>query len=363
MTIGAQDLVVSDLRPLSFYAREVRPQLPAEAFQPVRNRIAFLVVHLALIATGIFAVAHSWGGRWMLPVWSILIGHSFAGAAFVGHETLHGAVVRGATARNVLGWFSFLSFALSPRLWVAWHNKTHHHHTMEESKDPDAYPTLREYEGSLATRVADRLSFGRGRFIGSLFTLFLGFTGQSTQMMWRWSKKYGLLDRHERRMAILETVLGWAVWIAVAVWLGPAKFVFAYLIPLMIGNAIVIGYILTNHSLSPYTAVNDPLVNTLTVTVPRPFAWLHLQFGLHVEHHLFPSMSSHYAPAVRAQLQARWPERYQSMTLAAALWRLFRTPRVYLDEVTLYDPADGFVAPTLQPGPGADAGAGLKDAA
>jgi fatty acid desaturase len=108
-------------------------------------------------------------------------------------------------------------------------------------------------------------------------------------------------------------------------------------------------YILTNHSLSPLTDVNDPLLNSLSVTAPRFVEILHLNFGYHVEHHIFPSMSSRHAPALRRTLRLRYPHRYQSMTLGRALLCLFRTPRVYKDSVTLLDPRSGFEAATLQP--------------
>jgi len=232
---------------------------------------------------------------------------------------------------------------------MAWHNKTHHGNTRSEVDDPDAYPTLDAYHASRATRVADYLSFGARRPQGFL-TLFLGFTGQSSQMLWRWTRRPANMAPAERRLAILETLLGFAFWGAVAFLVGPLHFVFAFVLPLLVGNAIVIGYILTNHSLSPLTDVNDPLVNSLTVTVPRFIDKLHLNFGLHVEHHLFPSMSSAYAPLVRAELQARWPERYQSMSLGAALWQLYRTPRVYVTKTRLVDPRTGLEAPTLMPG-------------
>ena len=97
------------------------------------------------------------------------------------------------------------------------------------------------------------------------------------------------------------------------------------------------------------TAVNDPLVNSLSVTVPRVFAKLHLNFGLHVEHHLFPSMSSHYAPLVRDELMRRWPERYQSLPMHRAMAQLGRTPRVYGSDVTLHDPIHGVEASTILP--------------
>jgi fatty acid desaturase len=165
-----------------------------------------------------------------------------------------------------------------------------------------------------------------------------------------WGNGRAYLGR-ERTLAIVERVAMAALWTALGLLIGGGAFVFAFVIPLLIGNAIVMGYILTNHSLSPLTDVNDPLLNSLSVTAPRLVEILHLDFGLHVEHHLFPAMSSKYAPLVRNELLARWPERYQSMPLFQALWLLMRTPRIYLDAVTLVEPRDGRSFSTLIPAP------------
>ena len=339
-----------NLRTLSSYAREVRPSLPADAFSPVRSRLAWLALHVGIIAAGIVAIGLGWGGWWAAPFIGLVIGHSFAGAAFVGHETMHGAVVRGRRARSLVGWICFAPFALSPRLWVAWHNKTHHAHTMDEANDPDCYPSLATYHRSAGARFADRVAFGHRRPLGFL-TLMFGFTGQSSQMLWNWSRSTSAMSPRERRLAIFEALAGWAVWLAVLALVGPAHFVFAFMLPLVVGNAIVISYILTNHSLSPMTEVNDPLVNSLSVTLPRVFMTLHLNFGLHVEHHLFPSMSSHYAPLVRDELVRRWPERYQSLPLFTALAQLARTPRIYATQTLLHDPLHGDEAVTILPRP------------
>ena len=109
------------------------------------------------------------------------------------------------------------------------------------------------------------------------------------------------------------------------------------------------GFILTNHSLNPMTTQNDPLLNSLSVTLPRLFEWLTLRFGYHVEHHIFPSMSSRHAPQVRALLRRRWPGRYQAMSLPRALLMLHRTPRVYKAHDTLVDPQTNRVCRALSP--------------
>jgi fatty acid desaturase len=327
----------------------VKPALPSHAFSAVPSRLAWLALHVLVIAAGILALHQGWGGWLAAPVIGLIIGHSMAGCAFVGHETMHGAVLRARLPRYLVGWLCFLPFTMSPRLWVAWHNKVHHGHTMEDGIDPDSYPTLTSYRRSLATRVADYLSLGSGRWFGFV-TLLIGFTGQSTQMLWRWAPKSGAVSRREWIFAVLETIAGIAVWTAVGFALGPLKFLFAFVLPLMVANLVVISYILTNHSLSPLTDVNDPLVNSLSVSTPRIVSMLHLNFGLHVEHHLFPSMSSAYAPLVRDELKRRWPERYQSLPLFTALRRLAVTPRVYATATRLHDPLSGKEADTLLPG-------------
>jgi len=73
-----------------------------------------------------------------------------------------------------------------------------------------------------------------------------------------------------------------------------------------------------------------------------------LQFGYHVEHHLFPAMSSRHARSVRELLRRHWPLRYQSRPLRTALARL-HTTAVYKDASTLVDPCTGREYQTLMP--------------
>ncbi len=327
-------------------AREVRSALQPGAFAPARSRLLWLPVHLALIALATLALARHWlpGPFW--PALSALIGMSFAGLTFLGHETLHGAVVRNKALRRLVGWLGFLPFVVSPRLWEAWHNRVHHGNTNRAGADPDAYPTLEEYQQSRAVRVAtDYASPGAGRLRGIL-SLLIGFSVQSGHMLLV-ARKRGFLSSKEWRFALLESALGVSVWCALAGALGLVPFLFAFALPLLVANAIVMGFILTNHSLSPLTATNDPLANSLTVTTPRFVQWLTLGFGFHVEHHLFPAMSARFAPRVRAVLKARFAQRYQSMSLLRATLALHMRGRVYKRPNRLFDPRSGREWPAL----------------
>jgi fatty acid desaturase len=336
------------LVPHSTYGRDLRPVLPEAAFQPATSRLVLVPAHLAVIAVAIVTVALGWLPLWLAPLVSIAIGISFASLTFVAHEAMHGGIVRNRLARRIVGWIGFLPFTLSPRLWAAWHDRVHHANA-NLPDDPDMYPTLAEYRSSRLIRfITNAFSLGGRRWRGGL-SLALGFSVQSAHQLVM-ARKRGFLRRSEFGLALVETLAGVGVWITVATLVGFVPFLFVYVLPLVVANVIVMSFILTNHGLSPRVDVNDPLVSGLSVTAPRWVEWITLQFGYHVEHHLFPAMSSRHARRVREQLRLRWPQRYQSMPLRAALRALHRTSRIYKDAVTLVDPRTGREYPTLQPG-------------
>lgn len=336
-------------RSLAAYTRAIRPHLPPGVFAPARSRLLWLPVHLSVIVGLTWLLTQRAVPWYAAPSLSLLIGGSFAGITFLGHETLHGAVVRQPQLRRLVGWLGFLPFVISPRLWVAWHNHVHHGNTNHDTRDPDAYPTLALYRRSLAVRVATSLAPGLSRVQG-LFTPFVGFSIQSLHMLFA-ARHRSYLSPKQHWLALLETGAGIAVWATLGWLIGPVPFLFAFGLPLLVANAIVMGFILTNHSLSPLTDTNDPLANSLTVTTPRLFTWLTLGFGFHVEHHLFPAMSSRHAPKVQAVLREQWPADYQAMPLLDATIALHTTPRVYKDANTLIDPKSGREQPALSPKP------------
>jgi fatty acid desaturase len=336
--------------PVSYYAALVRPELPGQSFAPARSRVTWLLLHIAVATVGTLAISRAWGGWPVRLLLSLIIAHSYATMALVAHEAMHGSILRGAFARHCVGWLGFLPLLISPTHWVAWHNKAHHGNTMRAGVDPDAFPTLEEYKSSALVRFGDHLIIGAGRLRG-LFGLAVGFTVQSFSVLFLFALQRGYMSRKAFAISLAEILAQVAFWIAVGLVLGPSALVFAFVVPFAIANAIVMSYIMTNHSLSPLTEINDPLLNSLSVTVPRFLEVLHLGFGMHVEHHIFPAMSPRHAPYLRKVLESRFPGRYQSMPLARAWMRVFRTPHVYKNATTLIDPLTGREWPTLAPSP------------
>ncbi len=326
--------------------------MPKSVFEPAQSRLLWIPVHVGLIAAGMSLIAAG------LPLWgkiplSLVIGFSFAGLAFVAHEALHGAICRRRKVRKLVGFVGFLPFCISPRLWIAWHNRVHHGSTNHLGRDPDAMASLDEYRSSLMVRVITGLQ----RRSRGILTLLVGFSVQSTHVLFVARKRRYLNARHHRA-AIFETLLGWTFWLVLGAFGGLAFFLWSFVLPLLVANTIVMAHILTNHSLCPTDETNDPLKSSLTVTVPRWFSWLTLGFGYHVEHHLLPAMSHRHGPLVSQWLRENYPRDYRRMPLLSALSRVCRSPRIYRDTNTLVDPRTG---ETVAVGPSEVAGGGRDE--
>jgi fatty acid desaturase len=336
--------------PPSYYVHQLKHELVGTLSTPVASRLWWLPVHAFVIVIGTIAVARGWL-PWPLTVaTSLLIGCAFAGLMFLGHETMHGAVLHGRwrRAKSLVGFLCFAPLALSPHLWSRWHNRMHHGNSNHVDVDPDMYPSLDRYRTSRAVRFAtDNFALGGRRWRGVL-SLLIGFSVQSVHMLFA-ARTLLRMSKRDHLRAILETLFSVAGWIAVATAIGAGPFLLAFVLPVVVANVVMMAFILTNHGLSPATEDNDPLLGALSVTTPRWLEWLTLDFGYHVEHHLFPATSGRHLREVRDALVKAWPQRYQTMPLGSALARLFGTGRVYEGQSTLVDPRSGGAWPTLAP--------------
>lgn len=334
-----------DLMHLRVYTKELKRRLPKEYFEPVPTRALWIIPHVAIVVLGITTIALWAPSIWVKLACTLLIGHSFASLGFLAHEILHGAVVKNARLRDFLGGICFLQFNLGAKLWRKWHNVEHHGHTQHDHDDPDAMGTLE----SLRERPALRSFYRIAPWLRSLFT-FISFTfwfSLHNFIMWR--RFLPEFKKSERPAVIAQFVLPVLLWTSLLVILGPVNWIFAYLIPVLMANFIVMSYIATNHLLNPLTQVNDPLANSLTVRVPKLVDMLHFNFSLHTEHHIFPNMNPKYMPKVREMILQLWPDRYNEMPHWKALRALWKTPRLYRDhqESPLVDPVRNYTFATV----------------
>jgi channel protein (hemolysin III family) len=334
---------MNELQHLGLYARELKKRLPRDVFEPVPARLLWALPHLTILVLGVLAIlGTTWPLIAKLPI-SVLMGLSIGSLGFLAHEVLHGSVVKTAWLRDLIGGVLFSPFGLSPRLWRRWHNVEHHGHTQHPDLDPDAFDTLESYDGHIGVRFLGKLP-PRVRSFLYFYSFTFWFSLHSLLILKSFRSK---LAPRDRRVAYAQTITPYLVWLALLLVVGVGPFMLLFVLPVMVGNFLVIAYIATNHGLNPMTETNDPLVNSLSVRNPRWLDVLHLNFSHHVEHHVLPSVNPVHAPKVRAVLKELYPDRYRELPWGVALAELWRLPRWYgADRVSFVDP-EGRVYPTL----------------
>jgi fatty acid desaturase len=321
----------------------IRADLPRDTFDRQPQRALWFVPLVATTVGGIVVLLTVQPAWWVSLMIALVVGESFAATGFLAHETMHGAVVRSTKLQNLLGYVAFMPFLVSPTLWRVWHNQIHHAKTNAGNADPDSFGTLARYKRMPSTRYVARLAPGSRRWPSAFFFAYW-FTFHAQVVLWIQAKYLRTFARLDRRRAILESILAAVAWlvvgavtVSVAGW---ASLLYVMVIPCIVGNAVVMGYIATNHFMRPQTKENNPLENSMSVTTLSVVDHLHFNFSHHVEHHMFPRMSAKHAPRVRAWLIEHVGDRYVSPSHAKALAYLYKTPRVYLDSHTLVDPDD-----------------------
>jgi fatty acid desaturase len=331
------------------YARDLRPHLPPRVFARAPARLLWLPAHLGIIVALAIYVVHAAPPWYVAVACALVAGHSWGCLAFLAHEAMHHALVRSQRLEKLVGYVGFAPYCLSPTLWSAWHNQAHHGNTGKPVADPDGYGTLGFWRRSAVVRALETIAPGSGYARSAIF-LFVWFSVHSLLVLVYHSRRNDYYARIPRRAVYAESGAMLACWVGVLAVVGPHAFVFIYVLPLLVANALVMSYIATNHFLNPLTEVNDPLANTLSVTGPRWLEQLHLQFGYHVEHHLFPTVSGRHARTIRDALVRRYGERYLRMAHLRALRLLYARPKLHDGHDTLVDPRSGATFHALAPG-------------
>ncbi|MBW4670841.1 MAG: fatty acid desaturase [Cyanomargarita calcarea GSE-NOS-MK-12-04C] len=334
------------------YAKRLRPLLPDEAFIPDPNKLVVLLINVAILILGWGIASHldRWSTYllWLYLPLAVVMGNSVIVLLFSSHELMHGSAIRNS---RLIYTFSFIGLAIlwmSPTLWKAVHNREHHNKT-NSLDDPD-----RNYLSSqpktwgkwiqnlfVPSAEVNPITFTVGMATAWLVHNFRNLT--SVLLFNSKSVNYVpaafTISNKERRRIAGEYIVIFAIHFSILAYLefNLLKIVFAYLIPIGIGYAGSMFYIYTNHMICQMTSVNDPLINSLSVRVPKIFDLLHLNFSYHTEHHIFPGMNSNYYPLVQELLKEYYPERMNLLDVKDAWHLLMRTPRHYQDENNFTD--------------------------
>ena len=333
----------------------LKATLPEAALRPTPARALLALPLLLLIVGGSWAIV-SVDHVLLKLILALGVGSTYASLVHLGHETAHGAVFRSRRLQDLLLWPCFAIYCVSPYLWRHWHNAGHHGHTNEPDRDPDSPGTTEAFqETSALGRGFVLCSPGSSRILGWVL-LGCAFTLHAQDVLWRRSQMMPGLKHLSRVRAAVGTVLLAVSWCTLGFVLGIPDALFVIVIPMYVANAAVMLYIITNHWISPLASGSDILRTTLSLRSLPVLDLIYLNFSHHVEHHLFPSISSRYYPLVRKALRAEEPERFQIMSHAKVLRILFKSPRLYADAHTLSDTRGNYDLQRLR-GPEQSAGA------
>lgn len=338
-----------ELKSLGEYNREVSKELPKAMFKKEPMRLKYAVLFTSLIV-GIFYAVTTLELTWYfkLPL-AIFMGVLLGGNTFLAHELLHGAILKSKKWQNFIGFFGFAPFLISPTYWRFWHNNLHHGNTQLLYKDPDAFPTRMVWKKSKYMRFVFPLSPGSG-YIRSYFYFFYWFSFQAflNQSYMRFGNKmWAKMDHKKVTLEFAATLVVMLCYVGFVASTGIENWLWLVIIPFFTMNYTVMSYISTNHNVSPYTKINDPLVNSLTVTNNPIMEFFNLNFGYHTEHHLFPAMPASRTKKVSKKLQEMYPDRYQIMPKWKAMKMLYSTPRIYKNRDVLVHPETGKEYATL----------------
>lgn len=304
-----------------------------EFLRPLNYRLLWFFPHVLTTVIAAWAITRTEWLAFKLAE-SLIIGSSFASLGFLGHEFLHGSIVKRRWLGGLMGGICMAPFAVSPTVWRWWHNDQHHGHTQVYSLDPDASARVEEYPKRAGLRVLIWLTAVRGSVILPLLGFWFPFHNllMLRAAMRRLPAKRVSIMGQLTLAVVAPLALGW--------WSGFGNWLLIYCLPVYIGGFVLMSFIATNHLLNQQTSEDDmdPVTTSLSLRIPWLFRVLYLNFNFHTAHHLYKHMSSKYAPQITEVVKRVWPERYHELSWPGALLALCRTPRIYLDEFTLVDP-------------------------
>jgi fatty acid desaturase len=318
------------------YAKKLRPLLPPEAFLPDTNKLWILLINLAIMILGWGIANHlddwNWYFLWLYLPLALVMANSVIVLLFSTHNLLHSRTVKNPWLRQVISLLGLTMLWMPPTLWKAIHNREHHNKT-NSLQDPD-----RNY--------LDSQPKNWGKWIQNAFVpsaevnpilLFIGmghawgvhaFRNLTSVLLFNNGKaEYPVVaftvSGKERRAIALELLMIVGIHASILTYLEfhPIKLLLSYFLPIWIGYAGLIFYIYTNHMLCPMTSVNDVLINSLSIRVPKLFDLLHLNFSYLTVHHIFPG--SHH------NIVSIWCQTWQSVrcSVRTDCMVLFRRPR------------------------------------
>ena len=342
------DIDSLNIIPKSEYRAKLRMYLPEDCFNSNNKHVFFYFVFMAAYLTLMYFTLNIS----FIPArifLSLVMGITLTSLSFFLHDLFHGSIIRSKYLAYAVGLTIGIFNLFSPLFWKRVHN--FHHARTGNIDDPDRSYILNDRPKSwfekivYKTRISNEsfnpllsmilIPFGFFFYFGNAMIggLIVNHKGHNEDDV-KYSRIHELFKKpHEKLAVVLEVLTLFSFQVFLFTVIAKGSF-FTYLliaiIPFLMAHTITMLYIHTNHFLSPLTGeIDDPLLNSLSIKDCWLVDKIFSNFSHHVEHHLFPAMSSVHYPKVRKLLLEHYGDRYKMMTMYEAVKMLFKTPRIY----------------------------------
>lgn len=308
--------------------QRIRTRLPDSIFETNPARMLLVPFWFLAALVGYYVILFT-TSHWAINILiALMIGNCWGILSMFGHEVLHGGMGGTKRLQRLVASACGLPLFVSVYSWESGHIYRHHAHTNHPIRDVDTLGLAHRYaKRSGAQSMIDKFP-GSGRWASLLFYAY-AFTYQQVDRGLRIPGPKGKrIKIHLSLMLIF--------WGAVAIFSGP-DVIYTVIIPILVGNAVALSYITTQHFLRPLSADNNAFTSTLSLSHSRLFTAMYDYSAYHLEHHLFPAIPLNKLPKVREIMLEEFPDKVAVMPYWQALKWVFLTPRVYADDNHLVD--------------------------
>ena len=358
-TITMNDTLNNEMKLISKneYRSILRKYLSSEDFSPDTKEFLRYFSLIAFYLLGIYSVLNLEFLAVKILV-SIFMGIALTSLTFFLHDLMHGAVIKSKKITYLTGLSIGILNFFPPLFWQRTHN--FHHARTGNTDDPDRMYIWAEKPKNSFEKFLYRLRISQDSYNAffSLIGLSFGFLSHFSILFYSLLQKEPKGSQYQGIHKLLKTkemIIVFGEMLLIFLFQGflftaIAKYNFlnyflVSLLPVLIAHFTTMLYIHTNHFLSPLTdEIDDPLINSLSLKNSWIVDKMFLNFSHHVEHHLFPAMSSSHYPKIRKLLLELYPKRFQLIPMIDAVKLLCTTPRIYADNTHLvnYDKSKPF---------------------
>lgn len=288
--------------------RELCVKNNAQALFRIGVQYATILCTGALMHLALEAGAYGW----LVPL--VVLQAFFIGYQFMAvHETAHKTAFRTRWVNAVVGQISGALIMLPYEYYTLFH-WDHHRYTQDEERDPELlFKTVPRSWLALAftfSGVTQTLK-------RSMLMARHAFTGKVTAP---W------VPEAKRDLVVLEArayIVVYAFLLAGSVLLDSALLVWAWLLPLFVGQLMLRPYLLSEHTGCATTGT--AFENTRTTYTNPVMHWFAWNMPYHAEHHSYPSVPFHALPKLNALIDARIVHKGNGYSrVVPEVWRFLR---------------------------------------